>query len=90
MYNNAVTYYCLVYDLFTYLLFMKTEHNLEDRVVEKIKKLSNEEVAKVERFIDSLNKDNIDDRLTFVSTKIAESVFDKVWNNLEDADYDNL
>jgi uncharacterized protein YpuA (DUF1002 family) len=69
---------------------MNINHKLEDRVVEKIKKLSNEEVAKVERFIDSLNKDNIDYRLTFASTKIAESVFDKVWNNPEDADYDNL
>ncbi len=69
---------------------MKTNRNLENRIIEKIKKLPIEQVTQVEQFIDSLNEQNIDSQLTFTSTKVAESVFDKVWNNSQDADYDNL
>ena len=69
---------------------MKANRNLENRIIEKIKKLPIEQVTQVEQFIDSLNEQNIDSQLTFISTKVAESVFDKVWNNSQDADYDNL
>ena len=69
---------------------MQANHNLKDRVVEKVKQLSTEQIAKVDQFIDSLREQNLDNQLTLVSTKIAESVFDKVWDNPEDADYDNL
>jgi hypothetical protein len=69
---------------------MKTDRDLENRIMEKVKKLSIEEVTQVEHFIDSLNEKNLDTQLTFISTKISESVFDKVWNNAEDADYDDL
>ena len=69
---------------------MQANHNLKDKVVEKVKQLSTEQIAKVDQFIDSLKEQNLDNQLTLVSTKIAESVFDKVWDNPEDADYDNL
>ncbi len=69
---------------------MQANHNLQDRVVQKVKQLSIEQIAKVEQFIDSLGEQNPDARLKLVSTKIAESVFNQVWDNPEDADYDNL
>lgn len=69
---------------------MQANHNLKDRVVEKVKQLSTEQIAKVDQFIDLLREQNPDAQLTLISTKIAESVFDKVWDNPEDADYDNL
>ena len=69
---------------------MQANHNLKDRVVQKVKQLSTEQIAKVEQFIDSLGEQNPDAQLTLISTKIAESVFNQVWDNPEDADYDNL
>jgi hypothetical protein len=69
---------------------MKVNRNLEDRVVEKVRNLSIEQVEQVEQFIDLLNEQKLDSQLTLVSTKMSESVFNKVWNNPEDADYDQL
>jgi hypothetical protein len=69
---------------------MKVNRNLEDRVVEKVRNLSIEQVEQVEQFIDLLNELKLDSQLTLVSTKMSESVFNKVWNNPEDADYDQL
>jgi hypothetical protein len=69
---------------------MKADRDLENRIIEKVKKMSIEQVVQVEQFIDSLNEQNLDSQLTFIATNISESVFDKVWNNPEDADYDNL
>jgi hypothetical protein len=69
---------------------MKVDRDLENRIIEKVKKMSIEQVVQVEQFIDSLNEQNLDSQLTFIATNISESVFDKVWNNPEDADYDNL
>ncbi|MBW4533813.1 MAG: hypothetical protein KME09_07730 [Pleurocapsa minor HA4230-MV1] len=69
---------------------MKVNRNLEDRVVEKVRSLSIEQVEQVEQFIDLLNEQKLDSQLTLVSTKMSESVFNKVWNNPEDVDYDQL
>ncbi|MGK7899654.1 MAG: toxin-antitoxin system, antitoxin component, Xre family protein [Xenococcus sp. (in: cyanobacteria)] len=52
--------------------------------------LSVEEIEQVEHFIDSLKKQDLDHRLTVTSSKLAESVFERVWNNPEDAEYDKL
>ncbi|WP_287265996.1 hypothetical protein [Moorena sp. SIO3A2] len=40
--------------------------------------------------IDALSQDNTERKLTVVSTKLSESVFAKIWDNPEDAEYDNL
>ncbi len=69
---------------------MNIKSNLENRVIEKVNQLSVEEIEQVEHFIDSLKKKDLDNRLTFTSTKLAESVFERVWNNPEDAEYDKL
>jgi len=67
---------------------MIANSNLENRLIEKVKKLSVEQIQQVENFIDTLSQGNRE--LTVVSTKLSESVFAKIWDNPEDAAYDNL
>lgn len=69
---------------------MTTNNTSENRLIEKVKKLSVEQIQQVEKFIDALSQDNQDRQLTLLSTKLSESVFAKIWDNPEDADYDNL
>ncbi len=69
---------------------MEVKHNLEQRIQEKVNQLSVEQIEQVEKFIDSLRNKDENTQFTFASTKIAESAFDKVWNNPEDAEYDSL
>ena len=64
--------------------------NLGNLVAEKVKRLPIEQIVKVNEFIDSLENRNLDIQLTSDSTKVAESVFNKVWDNSEDSEYDNL
>jgi len=69
---------------------MTANSSLENRLIEKVKKLSVEQIQEVENFIDALSQGNRDRQLTVVSTKLSESVFAKIWDNPEDAEYDNL
>ena len=69
---------------------MEIKHNLEQRIKEKVNQLSVEQIEQVEKFIDLLRNKDENTQLTLASTKIAESAFDKVWNNPEDAEYDSL
>ncbi len=63
---------------------------LAKRLLEKVKHLSSEQMEQVEEFIDSLNSENSDKALILASTKLSESSFSKVWDNPEDAVYDEL
>jgi hypothetical protein len=58
-------------------------------ILAKIQDLSPEKVAEVEDFIDFLRQQG-DRQLTRAATKLAESAFEKVWDNPEDAAYDQL
>ena len=69
---------------------MIANKTLENRLMEKVKKLSVKQIQQVEKFIDSLSQENTDRQLTLSSTKLSESAFNKIWDNPEDADYDNL
>lgn len=60
------------------------------RVIEKVNQLSIEQIQQVEQFIDSLQENDSDNKLVFASLKLAESSFKRVWNNDEDAEYDDL
>jgi hypothetical protein len=62
----------------------------EQAIIEKIKGLPPERVAEVEDFVDFLRARNDDQRLTQVATKASAPAFNKVWDNPEDADYDQL
>ena len=69
---------------------MNVNQILEKRLLKKVKHLSFEQMQQVEDFIDSLNSENADKALILASTKLSESSFNKVWNNPEDAVYDEL
>ena len=60
--------------------------------VDKIRKMSSEKAIEVEDFIDFLYQcqTDSDQNLTIAATKVSEASFSKVWDNPEDAEYDNL
>jgi hypothetical protein len=62
----------------------------EQILIEKIRTLTPERIAEVEDFVDFLRQQNVDRLLTQAAAKLSENSFQKVWDNPEDADYDNL
>ena len=71
---------------------MSTKITFEQRLLDKIRKLSDEKVIEVEDFINFLCQQQTDSEhnLTIAATKLSEASFSKVWDNPEDAEYDNL
>ena len=62
----------------------------EQAIIEKLKGLPPERVAEVEDFVDFLRTRNEDQRLTQAATKASAPTFNRVWDNPEDAAYDQL
>ncbi len=69
---------------------MNVNQTVEKRLLKKVKHLSFEQMQQVEEFIDSLNSENSDKSLILASNQLSESSFNKVWDNPEDAVYDEL
>jgi|688.fasta_scaffold195165_3 hypothetical protein len=71
---------------------MNTTITVEERLLDKIRKLTSEKVIEVEHFIDFLyqRQTNSDQNLTIAASKVSETSFSKVWDNPEDAEYDSL
>ncbi|WP_414623222.1 toxin-antitoxin system, antitoxin component, Xre family protein [Calothrix sp. CCY 0018] len=69
---------------------MQTDKIPEQRLIEKIRQLIPEQVVLVENFIDSLSEQNEDYNLTLAATKLSEATLQKIWDNPEDAEYDQL
>ncbi len=65
---------------------------VEQRLIEKIRKLSSTRIIEIEDFIDFLSEreDRSDANLTLAASKLSEASFSKVWDNPEDAAYDDL
>lgn len=59
-------------------------------LVDKLKKLPPERVAEVENFIDFLSQQAQDRALSRAAMSISEPALEKVWDNDEDAVYDEL
>jgi hypothetical protein len=60
-----------------------------EELIQKIKELPPDKIAEVVDFVDFLA--HRDDRaLTQAASKTSEPAFAKVWNNADDAEYDNL
>lgn len=59
-------------------------------MLEKLEHLSPERLAEVEDFIDFLNQRDQDKHLRQDYARASEAAFAKVWDNDEDAIYDNL
>ena len=59
-------------------------------ILAKIRDLPPDKVAEVEDFIDFLRQRQRDGQLTQAAAKLAENAFAEVWDNPEDAAYDQL
>ncbi len=62
----------------------------EKMLIEKVRTLSPDKVSQVLDFVDFLSDKDNERRLIRASNKLAEPVFEKVWDNPEDDVYDNL
>ena len=69
---------------------MKITIQQQQSLIEKISNLPPERVAQVEDFVDFLRQRDGDRRLTQAATKLSENAFREVWDNPDDADYDQL
>ncbi|MXY84168.1 MAG: toxin-antitoxin system, antitoxin component, Xre family protein [Gemmatimonadetes bacterium] len=63
---------------------------LIQQVLYKLQLLPPERLATVEDFIDFLYQKDRERELIQATLRTAEASFNRVWDNLEDADYDNL
>jgi hypothetical protein len=71
---------------------VNTTVTIEQKLLEKIRNLSSDKIIEVEDFIDFLyqRQTNSDQKLTIAATTVSEASFSNVWDNPEDAEYDNL
>jgi hypothetical protein len=67
---------------------MQTQHAQD--LFNKICRLPPEKVAEVEDFVDFLRHRSEDNTLISAVSKLSEGSFQQVWDNKEDAEYDNL
>lgn len=63
---------------------------IADRLAEKIHTLSNAQLAEVERFVESLQAWEDDREMTRLMMQASEPSFSAIWDNPEDAIYDDL
>jgi hypothetical protein len=69
---------------------MATQRNHIRELIEKLEALPPERIAEVEDFVDFLNSRSTDRRLTQAASQAAEPSFAQVWDNPDDAVYDQL
>lgn len=64
--------------------------SIPDTLVDKIQQLSPEKVEEVQDFVDFLLARDRDASLTTAASRLSEDAFRRVWDNPEDAVYDEL
>ncbi len=69
---------------------MQTQHQHTEALFKKICRLPPEKMAVVEDFVEFLGSRNEVLPLVKAASKLSEKSFQKVWDNAEDAEYDNL
>ncbi|MBD2449206.1 toxin-antitoxin system, antitoxin component, Xre family protein [Nostoc sp. FACHB-152] len=69
---------------------MQTDDSLKQRLVEKISRMSVEQILLIDKFIDSLAQKDSDQMLILAAAKLAEPALQKIWDNPDDAEYDKL
>jgi hypothetical protein len=67
---------------------MTSQH--EQALIEKLKRLPPERIAEVEDFVDFLQSRDNARGLTRAAMKSSEAAFGRVWDNEDDAAYDQL
>jgi hypothetical protein len=69
---------------------MREQHIEERLLIEKIRALPQDRIAEVEDFVDFLAQRDQDRLMARAAAKLSEDVFQKAWDNQEDAAYDRL
>ena len=62
----------------------------EQALLQKIRTLPPQRVAEIEDFVDFLHQREADQRLVDAAAKLSEPSFQEVWDNPDDAVYDDL
>ncbi len=62
----------------------------EETLIEKIRRLPSDKAVEVEDFVDFLRRRDQNRTLTTAATRLSEPAFQRVWDNPEDAVYDQL
>ena len=66
------------------------KHALAEDLLDKIRELPPDKIVEVEDFVDFLRMKSDDLLAKHAVTKLSEKVFEKVWDNDDDAEYDKL
>ncbi len=61
-----------------------------EQVMHKLQGLSSERITEVEDFVDLLRQRDTDRQLTGAAMAASEPVLNEIWDNLGDAEYDQL
>ena len=61
-----------------------------EQVIHKLQTLSRERVSEVEDFIDFLSRRDTDKQLSESAMAVSESTLKGLWDNPDDAEYDQL
>ncbi|WP_341739941.1 toxin-antitoxin system, antitoxin component, Xre family protein [Microcoleus sp. CAWBG640] len=69
---------------------MSIAHNPETKLMEKIRSLPPDKITVLEDFLDFLLTRSEAHLLVYNATKLSEAAFAKIWDNPEDAEYDEL
>jgi hypothetical protein len=69
---------------------VQTDNPQVATLIEKLRILPPEKLIEVEDFVDFLQQREEDRRLIRSVTKLSEAAFQKVWDNPDDAEYDQL
>lgn len=62
----------------------------EETLIEKIRALSPDKAAEVEDFVDFLRRRDDQRSLSTPAMKLSETAFQRIWDNPDDAAYDQL
>lgn len=69
---------------------MSSAKSPETKLIEKIRSLPPDKITVLEDFIDFLLTRSEDRLLVYSATQLSEAGFAKIWDNPEDAEYDEL
>ncbi len=69
---------------------MSITQSPETKLMEKIRSLPPDKIMVLEDFIDFLLTRSEAHLLVYTATKLSEAAFAKIWDNPEDAEYDQL
>ena len=69
---------------------MRIAQNPETKLIDKIRSLPPDKITVLEDFLDFLLTRSEARLLVYTATKLSEAAFAKIWDNPEDAEYDEL